>query len=257
MSYWLYKMIHPFTLWLILAIWAYLSKTKYSKYLRLLTIVLFLLFTNPYLINTLITHHESRYPAQPQMDSTRAYHILVLGAGKNDDERLWAHQRLSGQALTRLVAGVHWAHRLPHAILIGSGPKGKYGKISQAQHMVETAKLLGIHKERLYMQEEVVNTRTEAEAYVAAFGTETPLILCTSALHMPRAVKWFEHYGVQEVIPAPASYQAPKGRITWKDFVPSLGSFGKWQGYGKEVVGERFIRGKVYEGLLGERFMKV
>jgi uncharacterized SAM-binding protein YcdF (DUF218 family) len=230
-------LLNPLLYLAIAVVWVWTRTRK----LPFIWFFYFIFFSNPYIIKTLISQHESRYPAQPQLDSTREYHILVLGAGKNDDQRLWANQRLSEQSLARLIEGVKWAHRLPNAKLIGSGSKGKYGDVSQAQQMVETAKILGIEHVRMFTQEEVVNTRTEAEAYVAQFGTETPLFLCTSALHMPRAVNWFKYYGVKEVIPAPASYQAPKGRVSWKDFVPNLESFGMWQEYGKEVVGTNLL----------------
>lgn len=134
MSYWIYKIIHPLTLWMILAVWGLWSKANYAKYVRVITLLLYLVFSNPYLINRAIASREARYLPLNHIDSTQTHHILILGAGKNDDVRLWAHQRLSEQALARLVEGVKWAHRLPQATLIGSGPQGK-GDYSQARHM--------------------------------------------------------------------------------------------------------------------------
>ena len=194
-------------------------------------------------VNTIIAHLEGKYAVQPTIEKNVSYNIIVLGSGKNDDPRLTGNQRLSEQAVLRTVEGVKWAHRLHSSKLIGSGPKGK-GNKSQAQLIKETAVLLGINEARIYIQEEVYNTRTEAEAYVRQFGINMPLIVCTSALHMPRAVKWFRHYGVKLVIAAPACYLVPQRDRNWKDWMPSLVTFSKWTDVLKEIAGSLLIGNK-------------
>ena len=236
MRFWLYKLLDPLTIMAGLCIWSFFSKTVHRKAYRIALLLLFLVFSNPLLINTLIAHHESEYLPLRSADPTISYNILVLGAGKNDDNRLSGNQRLSEQALARLVEGVKWMKKLPYSKLIGSGPK-ETGDLSQAQLMAETATMLGIEPSRIFVQEDVHNTRTEAESYVRQFGTKTPLILCTSALHIPRAVKWFRACGVQEVIAAPAQYEAPHSNMGWNAWVPSCSCFDKWQAYLKEVIG--------------------
>ena len=57
------------------------------------------------------------------------------------------------------------------------------------------------------------NTRTEAIHYRRRFGPGQPLILVTSALHLPRAMMHFRRAGL-DPIPAPAD------RITKEDEIP-------------------------------------
>ena len=232
-----YTFFHPIPLFLGSALLIYFFFRKHKKTAYLILALLALVSSLPIVVNTLIQDWESEFAASPEVDPSRSYHILVLGAGKNDDTRLSGNQRLSEQALARLVEGVKWARRLPSSVLIGSGPIVD-GDKSQALLMKETAMLLGVPEERLAVQEEVYDTGTEAAAYVRAFGIDTPLILCTSAIHLPRAVRLFQLQGVKEVIPAPAHYLAPRPKkMRFTAWVPSLRSFDKWQSYLKEVVG--------------------
>lgn len=195
----------------------------------------------PFIPQALVRSLEFKYPPTPEVAINRSYHILVLGAGKNDDNQLHANQRLETVPLARLVEGVKWYHRVEEALLIGSGPRGR-GDLSQAAIMKQTAEVLGVPADQIATLPNVKNTRTEARAYVDAFGTDTPLILCTSAIHMPRAVAWFQAHGVIEILPAPAPYLAPKAqRYTWRSFLPGISNLNLWQSWAKEVIGRWFV----------------
>lgn len=236
-TYLVYKVFHPLSFLIILGIGLYWRRKTVSQWSKFAFVLAFLVFSNPWLVQQCIADFESMHlPPNPKTLEARAYTILVLGSGKNDDRRLSTNQRLSETALARLVEGVKWARIFPEANLIGSGPVGQ-GDKSQARLMIETAAMLGIAPHRLYGQEDVHNTYTEALAYVRQFGTDTPLILCTSALHLPRAVRFFQAAGVKEIIPAPANFMAPQGPITYRQWIPSLKSFDLWQAYGKERIG--------------------
>jgi uncharacterized SAM-binding protein YcdF (DUF218 family) len=58
----------------------------------------------------------------------------------------------------------------------------------------------------------------EARIYKERFGKEYPLIIVTSAIHMPRAMYWFRHYGL-DPHPAPTNY------LVMEDWKLSLSSF--------------------------------
>ncbi len=67
---------------------------------------------------------------------------------------------------------------------------------------MNTAVALGIAPSDTLQSTIPHNTETEAFAYAQRFGTQTPLILVTSTLHMPRALFWFQQQGIA-AIPAP------------------------------------------------------
>ncbi len=235
-------LLHPLLYFLAAAIYLF-SKGTRTQWVIGVILAYILSISQP--IRFLIRQLESKYAPNIALAALHAagkpVHILVLGAGKNDDTRLLGAQRLAPVALVRLIEGVSICLKLPKAQLITSGPKGK-GDKSQAHLMKETAIGLGIGQERIFVQEAVTNTQTEAAAYVSAFGTDTPLIVCTSAIHMPRAVAWFEANGVKQIIAAPTDYLAPKSiAFQWRSLLPSLKNLDLWQIWGKEVLGKQLI----------------
>ena len=235
-------LLHPIFYFLVTAVYLYLNGTRKSW---IFWVLFFYIFSISKPIGLLIRQIENEYPPNIALSAVSAQdslvHIIVLGAGKNDDTRLQGPQRLSSVALMRLIEGVRICLQIPKAKLITSGPTGK-GDKSQAQLMKETAIGLGIQQERIFIQEAVTNTQTEAEAYVAAFGTDAPLIVCTSAIHMARAVAWFEAKGVKRIIAAPTDYLAPKSvAFQWRSLLPSLKNLNLWQQWGKEVLGKQLI----------------
>lgn len=201
-----------------------------------------LCFSIPWPIHSLVQQREFAYNPlnSDDLDSNLTVNIIVLGAGTNDDEQLENNLALSKEVLCRLVEGVKWCHSLPNATLICSGPKGDR-KQSQADLLKRTALSLGVDNNRVYLIDQGYNTELEAKHYVDLIGADVPLILCTSALHMERAVALFKSSGVQKIYPAPAWYSAPHETRAWKLLIPNWSSFTMWQSYLKEVFGELLI----------------
>lgn len=224
------------------AVYLYFKGTRKSWVIWILFAYIFSISTP---ISFLIHQVESQYPPNVALSAIKSQdslvHVIVLGAGKNDDPRLQGPQRLSPVALMRLIEGVRISLQMPKAKLITSGPTGK-GDKSQAQLMKETAMGLGIGQDRIFIQEAVTNTQTETAAYVSTFGTDTPLIVCTSAIHMPRAIAWFESKGVKHITAAPTDYLIPGSvAFQWRSLLPSLKNLDLWQQWGKEIVGKRLV----------------
>ncbi|CAK8717264.1 hypothetical protein GKODMF_08855 [Candidatus Electrothrix gigas] len=67
-----------------------------------------------------------------------------------------------------------------------------------------TARLLGIKKEKIIILPDAYNTQQEAEA-IATAVQEKSIVLVTDAFHMPRAMRIFKQHGLKPV-PAPSSY---------------------------------------------------
>jgi uncharacterized SAM-binding protein YcdF (DUF218 family) len=194
--------------------------------------------------------------------------IIVLGGGHSDDPALSLNSQLSEMALERLVEGIRifkgaeaqnrrgadkndsGNERLRdegtkdrgrncaecHNQLIVSGYGGR-SKISQALVMKRTAIMLSIDSSHIKMSLFPSNTREEAAQYVGLFGTKTPLVVVTSAIHMPRAVMLFEKAGVK-VIPAPTDFLIKRGSV--KDrwgWMPSAGNIQMMEAAIHEYVG--------------------
>ena len=156
----------------------------------------------------LVKAKESQYPVliaplQKIADSTEVI-ILVLGAGHSHTSGFTVNDRLSDTALKRLVEGIRLHRLLPNSKLMCSGYSSS-SRQTQAEVLAETALLLGVSPKDTLMQGIPTNTEEEAVAYAQRFGNSKPLILVTSAIHMPRSMYWFEQQGVS-AIPAPTHH---------------------------------------------------
>jgi len=185
----------------------------------------FIIISTPLLPNTLINSLEDRYKpifVEELEDKEALYHIIVLGGGHGYDERLPANSLLSSSALGRLNEGIRLHRQLPNSKMVLSGYSAS-GRTTQAEMLQQTALLLGVNETATILQKEPGNTFEEARNYAENYGDKHPVILVTSAIHMPRAVMLFKRFGV-EVAASPANYRL---RGSWKRKwigLPSLGN---------------------------------
>lgn len=200
-------------------------KKKIARYLVGYAILwLFLVSVTP-LPEWLTGRWENRYPVlQTVPDSLRAkekVHILVLGGSHSSSPGLPVTNQLSPVTLGRLAEGIRLHRQLPGSQLVCSGYAGK-NWLTQAEALARAAVLLGVSPADTLMNKTPVNTEAEALAYKARFGSEHPLILVTSAVHMPRAMFWFQRAGL-DPIPAPSSHLVkPNPERRSFPFTPSL-----------------------------------
>jgi uncharacterized SAM-binding protein YcdF (DUF218 family) len=221
-----------------------------SVYAGLTGFTILLISVTPVLPNLLVSDLESRHPvlhnpenlpwnSQPLTGDTVAVyeiHILVLGGGHSPDPWLPPTSRLSERALGRLVEGIRLHRMIPGSHLILSGWSSSGGE-SVAEVMGRAAVDLGVDSTRIRVLSEPSNTCREAQVYNREFGSVHPLILVTSATHMPRAMQLFRQTGLDPV-PAPAGYRIkfhPDRRYFYME--TDVSNIGKLEGAIKEYVG--------------------
>jgi len=191
-----------------------LKRDSIAKWLILVTGAWFLIISTPFVPVFVVNSLEDRYEPiniDHLDDKGLEYHIIVLGSGHGFDDRLPANSLLSANALGRLSEGIRLHNQLPNSKLVLSGYSSS-GRTSQAEMLQQSAILLGVNEASTIIQTEPENTYREAEVYSGNFSNRYPVILVTSATHMPRAVMVFEYFGV-DVIPSPTNYRL-KG--SWK-----------------------------------------
>lgn len=151
---------------------------------------------------------EYTYPVfEPQsvrLDSVQPIHIVVLGGGLSIGEGVTTADQLSSDALSRIVEGIRLHRLIPGSQLVTSGFSIR-GNRSQAELLATTAVELGAHPSDTLWLTTPTTTREEASAYLARFGSRSQIILVTSALHLPRAMGWFQYQGLNPM-PAPANH---------------------------------------------------
>ncbi len=208
---------------LVLAAAVTIRRKRTSRVLMLVAVVwLFTVSASPVPV-LLAKNLENRYGilhAEEIGMPGKTVHLLVLGGGHTNDDRLPANNQLTLQALGRLTEGIRLQRQLPGSLLITSGWSSS-GKTTQAGMLTQTALLLGVDSASIRMQTLPQNTRMEALEYKRMFGDTARLVIVTSAIHMPRAMYHFRQVGL-EPLAAPTNHLVKDdGRNPYRNWLPT------------------------------------
>ena len=233
----------------ILAGWFYWKKkVLWGRRFTIVTILLLFIYSTPFLPRLLAWSLERQYPVWNLSHEIYPDHIpvMVLGAGFTADTTLHPSHRMSENLVDRLMEGIRVYRALEsyHPLLVLSGTAPEDVPMTQAEVQMHTALDLGVRMDdiRLHDGPDVVNTASEARIFSEKFGKDQKLILVTSAIHMPRAMYWFRHYGL-DPIPAPSEFLVKKDayRRNW-NFWPSAEYIVTMDRVYHEVVGMVWAR---------------
>lgn len=198
--------------WSGLLLWWYLKKTKRrSLPILVLSILWLLIITASPIPKWWAGSIEESYPSitDQSLDAlaSQPVHIMVLGSGYINDPDLVPSARLGTTAIGRLAEGLRCYNQLPKAKFITSGRRnGTETSKPQAEMSALAAIDLGIDPMDTLHLSTTINTEDEARKYVARFGTNHQVLISTDAIHMPRALFWFRHFGVA-AIEAPCNHR--------------------------------------------------
>ena len=166
---------------------------------------------------------EYKYP--PLLNSghlTEVKWVVVLGGGHISDPQIPVTSQVSSSALFRLVEGIRLYRESPGRKLLLTGG-AIFDPVPHAKVLSDIAKVIGVDKRDLALEENSMDTKDEAR-FVRELIGEDKFILVTSAVHMPRSMALFRSQGM-EPIPAPAGHSVKQreGRLRPADFFPSAG----------------------------------
>jgi uncharacterized SAM-binding protein YcdF (DUF218 family) len=129
--------------------------------------------------------------------------IVVLGGGNVEVPSRAPLQQLVPGSVARLTEAIRLHRLFPEAKLLLSG-----GTV-HSRLLADAAQSLGVPRERMVLAPDVLDTEDEAKALHLIVGQE-PMVLVTSAMHMPRAVALFREVGAIPVA-APTDYAGDTG----------------------------------------------
>jgi len=186
-------LLMPMSLGVILSmiiLWCLHRKNyKKAKVFLYINIVWMSMISYAPVANFLLLPLENTYPKLEKIPKGIEY-ILLLGGDR--DKRAWEALRLYQN-----TSGVK---------IITSG-YSFYDKVSDAQKTAELLLNSGVEDKDIVMQHTVKKTTDEAKAMKKRLE-DTPFVLVTSAYHMPRAMKIFEHQGLHPIA-APTDFSNP------------------------------------------------
>ncbi len=147
-------------------------------------------------------------------------YVVVLAGGHKSDPHIPVTGQLGGETLIRLVEGIRVLRQFPRAKLILSGG-GTVDPVPVATVMAQAARLMGVERDKLIIENTSNDTKDQARLIRPIVG-DSPFLLVTSAIHLPRAMALFEKLGMHPV-PAPAgSTSRVKMPFSLHDIFPSV-----------------------------------
>jgi uncharacterized SAM-binding protein YcdF (DUF218 family) len=203
---------------LFIAIIFYRIKPKLSFSALFIATILLFFSSFPPLSDTLMAPLEDSYPAFTKSNKPVDY-IIILGGAHTTAENLPATSQLKSSSLERLVEAVRIYRLHPEAQVITSGYAGN-DENSNAEKVKQAAIILGIPKHKILTENFPQDTQEEAQL-IAPRVLNRNVVLVTSASHLPRAMAYFQQYGIK-AIPAPASpWVKSEHYSSWTHYMPN------------------------------------
>lgn len=208
------------------------NKPKQAKAMWAFAIVWITLLSYSPFSALLLSPLERSYE-KVHFSQTMPKYIHVLGNGHTTNSKIPLSSELSLVSLARVNEGVSIYKHYPDMKIIFSGYGGD-DPISNARKNSEMAQSLGVKPENIILLENAKDTREEAILAKEIIGNQ-PLIVVTSASHMPRAAALFKKEGIT-VIPAPTDFQVKESETTLWQF-PSSGGLARSEAAFHEYLG--------------------
>lgn len=178
---------------------------------------LFLLSLQP-VTDRLLKPIESAYPTWRGQEKVN--YVVVLGGGYTWNPAWAPSSNLINNSLPRVTEGIRLWHANPGAKLVFTGAPAKTNPVSTAEAGARVAQSLGVPRSDIITLDTPRDTEEEAAAVAKAIGHQ-PFLLVTSASHLPRAMRFFQHQGLKP-IPAPANQMAIESPLNpWERIIPS------------------------------------
>ena len=188
-----------------------------GKWLVFAGVLVLVVFSLPFFPDFMLKKLESQYrpmSVAPQNIGS----VVVLGAGNGGYPHYPANDKLSAASLARLIEGIRIHKHIANSMLVLSGGR-VFGSPPDADAMNNVASMLGVTPVEIKIENGSEDTFQEAINLKKIVGTK-PFVLVTSAYHMPRAMRLFQHQGMHP-IPAPTEFLLAKRRYTIKQYFPN------------------------------------
>jgi uncharacterized SAM-binding protein YcdF (DUF218 family) len=223
---------------LIMMMLIYLFFREKKIIIRLGVVIVFIgliAVTTPWLPGWMLNYLERQYQ-QVQIIDPNVQIIVVLGGGVSEVDAP-AIEALNRSSIKRVLEGIRLFKLLPDATLILSGGGSKNANQSVGARMAELITWLNLNKQdHILVELDSINTLDEAK-YLKSILKQKPFYLVTSARHMPRSMRIFEHQGMHPIA-APCDYS-----YFWEDinhgriYIPNLNNLAYVCGTWHELLG--------------------
>ncbi len=231
---------------LLIALFLGFKRYKFTLIPIILALVLLLTTGNSRVSNYLLKSLEWQYLPNQELPTADA--IVVLGGSTNSIAYPRVLPDLNEHGDRVIYAAKLYKQGKAPLIVLSGGRINWYGnEESEAQDMKQLLELMGIPSEMIIQEGKSVNTHENAiftQKILKEQGIKK-ILLVTSAFHTPRALKIFQHLGI-DAIPAPTDYYISEQELQEVNysveskilsFIPNTKSLDKTTMVIKEYIG--------------------
>ena len=196
---------------------------SFGRILVLLALLALYFSATPLGARLLLQPLEGSYPPllHPLTGKDAPKAIVVLGGGEIVDPGRPVPEMANARTLMRLQAAASLAGQVDLPV-VPSGGAPRFGVPSEAATMARLLRHSFHISNPIWLEDKSYNTAANARdsaVLLRQHGIKR-IYLVTSAVHMPRAMAWFRHYGLQP-IPVPCDYRMGEaGALNWQSWLP-------------------------------------
>jgi uncharacterized SAM-binding protein YcdF (DUF218 family) len=234
-------MLDPMLWVLIILALAWIARNRqWKKRLYTIAILLFLFFSNGWIINNIWYRYQWQ-PVDLKQEESYAAGILLGGLAGYDEYRKRGVFNMSSDRFIQ-AARLYETGRIRSIMVTGGNSIFvKESGYNEADFIVQNLGDLQIPASKIFVEKKARNTKENAafsKPILDSAGLRGPYLIITSAIHMPRAMKVFEKAGL-DVRPFPCNYMITEDntKFTLRNLMPSGSSFENWKSILKEWIG--------------------
>jgi uncharacterized SAM-binding protein YcdF (DUF218 family) len=211
-------------------------KKAVKKLCWAIAVLLFLVFSNAWLLNRYARHFQPP-PLLLSQNVVFSCGIIPGGFASPDIDGNGIFNGTADrfiQALTLFKKG-----HIRHIIVSGGNGKKEMSSFREAAWVKQQFVIMGVPDSVIFVEDQSNNTLQNAgntKKLLEANHLAPPYLLVSSAHHLPRAQLLYQKIGVATV-GFPCSYIAGRGITTINDLVPGIGTLQTWNVYLKETAG--------------------
>lgn len=237
----LFFLIQPFNWIVICATFALITRnTKLKKKFTIISVSLFLLFSNPYLIKEIIYHWQAEENILTK-DKQYEAGILLTGFCSYNEKTGRGYFRDASDRFIQTVKLYQQKH-IKKIIVTGGSSKVLKNKqsLKEADFVCEQLEQMGIPKEHIIKENQSRNTHENGlytKHVLDSLKIKPPYLIITSATHIPRATKVFEKTGIEADSYA-CNFATVESKFEFPEsLLPSTEAFELWNTLMKENIG--------------------
>lgn len=233
----LFFLITPFFWCVALLVIGWRQRKKSNRWFWA-ALILFLVFSNPFLYRKAILAYQTPPPTLPLSPAAITYGILLTGFTGFDG----AGNGYFGKASDRFIQAANLYHSGAINKLIVSGGTGNLFTSEPPEAIFVKSQLIknGIPDSCILIEKKSRNTHENAlytQQLIDSAQLSGPFLLITSALHMPRSIKIFSTLTIP-CIPYPCDYRVyPQANHFMNTIYPDVSYIKEWEYLIKEIVG--------------------